>query len=71
MTRCASRGPSFWATPATTAMQRISDQRLTFRQQTRRAGENEALVSGEVDIVAMDQNGTLKELPPIFGQGQS
>lgn len=52
-----------------TSMQRMSDYRLTFRQQIRRAGEDEALVRGEVDIVAIDQNGTLKELPPIFGQG--
>jgi acyl-CoA thioesterase FadM len=50
-------------------MQRMSDYRLTFRQQIRRAGEHEALVSGKVDIVAIGQNGTLKELPPIFGQG--
>lgn len=54
-----------------TSMQRMSDYRLTFRQQIRRSGEDEALVSGEVDVVAIDQNGTLKELPPIFGPGQS
>jgi acyl-CoA thioester hydrolase len=49
-----------------TSMQRTSEYRLIFRQQIRRRGENEALVSGEVDVVAIDQDGTLKELPAIF-----
>jgi tol-pal system-associated acyl-CoA thioesterase len=49
-----------------TSMQRVSEYRLTFRQQVRRRGEVEALVSGEVDVVAIDQNGTLKELPAYF-----
>jgi acyl-CoA thioester hydrolase len=49
-----------------TSMQRASEYRLIFRQQIRRLGEDEALVSGEVDVVAIDQNGTLKELPPYF-----
>ena len=51
-----------------TSMLRASDYRLTFRQQVRRQGETEPLVSGEVDIVAIDQNGTLRELPAFFGQ---
>jgi acyl-CoA thioester hydrolase len=50
-----------------TSMQRASDYRLTFRQQIRRKGEDGTLVSGEVDVVAIDQDGTLKELPAIFG----
>jgi acyl-CoA thioesterase FadM len=47
-------------------MQRTSGYRLTFRQQIRRKGEDSLLVSGEVDVVAIDQNGTLIELPPMF-----
>jgi acyl-CoA thioester hydrolase len=49
-----------------TSMMRTSEYRLSFRQQIRRRGENEALVSGEVDVVAIDQDGTLKQLPAIF-----
>ena len=49
-----------------TSMLRASEYRLTFRQQIRRRGEDEALVSGEVDVVAIDQNGTLQEMPAIF-----
>ena len=50
-----------------TSMLRASEYRITFRQQIRRHGEDEALVSGEVDVVAIDQNGTLQELPAFFG----
>jgi tol-pal system-associated acyl-CoA thioesterase len=49
-----------------TSMQRASEYRLTFRQQIRRRGDDEALVTGEVDVVAIDREGTLKELPAIF-----
>jgi tol-pal system-associated acyl-CoA thioesterase len=49
-----------------TSMLRASEYRLTFRQQVKRRGEDEALVSGEVDVVAIDQDGTLKELPAVF-----
>ena len=49
-----------------TSMLYASEYRLTFRQQIRRRGEAEALVSGEVDIVAIGPDGTLKELPPVF-----
>jgi acyl-CoA thioester hydrolase len=49
-----------------TSMLRASEYRLTFRQQIRRRGEDEALVTGEVDVVAIDQDGTLKELPAFF-----
>lgn len=52
-----------------TSMARTSEYRLSFRQQVRRKGEEEALVSGEVDVVAIGQDGSLKELPPIFGDG--
>jgi acyl-CoA thioester hydrolase len=49
-----------------TSMQRASEYRLSFRQQINRRGEEEALVSGDIDVVAIDQDGTLKELPSIF-----
>jgi acyl-CoA thioester hydrolase len=49
-----------------TTMRRASEYRLVFRQQVRRRGEDEPLVSGEVDVVTIDQDGTLKELPAIF-----
>ncbi len=48
------------------SMQKASDYRLTFRQQIRLRGEDTVLVSGEVDVVALDQAGTLVELPAIF-----
>jgi acyl-CoA thioester hydrolase len=51
-----------------TEMQHASEYRLTFKQQVKRRGESDALVSGEVDVVAIDQNGTLKELPPYLNQ---
>jgi tol-pal system-associated acyl-CoA thioesterase len=51
-----------------TSMLRASEYRVTFRQQIRRRGDTDALVSGEVDIVAIDQEGTLKELPAFFSQ---
>ena len=51
-----------------TSMLRASEYRLTFRQQIRRRGEDEPLVSGEVDVVAIDQAGTLIELPAVFSQ---
>lgn len=49
-----------------TSMHRASEYRLSFKQLIRRRGEDEALVSGEVDVVAIGQDGTLKELPAIF-----
>ena len=51
-----------------TSMHRASEYRVTFRQQVRRRGEDEALVSGEVDVVAIGQDGTLKELPAFLNQ---
>jgi acyl-CoA thioester hydrolase len=51
-----------------TSMLRASEYRLTFRQQVRRRGEDEPLVSGEVDVVAIGQDGTLKELPAFFSR---
>ena len=50
-----------------TSMLRASEYRLTFRQQIRRPGEEDPLVSGEIDVVAIGQDGTLKEMPSIFG----
>src|SRR5512138_3667406 len=45
-----------------TSMLRASEYRLTFRQQIRRPGEDDPLVSGEVDVVAIGQDGSLREL---------
>jgi acyl-CoA thioester hydrolase len=69
-TRIKFRRPAFLGDriEVLTSVQRMSDYRLTFRQQIRRRGEEAALVSGEVDVVAIDQNGTLKELPAVFGR---
>jgi tol-pal system-associated acyl-CoA thioesterase len=53
-----------------TSMLRASDYRLTFRQQVRHRGEDEALVRGEVDVVAVNQDGTLRELPAFFSQAR-
>ncbi len=49
-----------------TSMQRVSEYRLTYRQEIRRKGEDTALVSGEIDVVAIDEDDTLVALPPIF-----
>jgi acyl-CoA thioester hydrolase len=49
-----------------TSMLNSSEYRLTFKQQVRRTGEVDPLVSGEIDVVAIDQDGNLKELPPMF-----
>ncbi len=51
-----------------TSMHRASEYRTTFRQQVRRRGETEALVSGDVDVVAIGQDGALKELPSYLNQ---
>jgi len=50
----------------TTSMERSSEYRMVFHQQIRRKGESVILVSAEVDIVAIDKAGILKELPSIF-----
>ena len=55
----------------TTVMERSSEYRLIFKQEIRRKGETEILVSGETDIVAIDENGNLKELPAFFNQSIS
>ena len=44
-------------------MQRASDYRLTFHQEARRAGEATALASAEVDVVCIDRQGKLVEIP--------
>lgn len=51
-----------------TSTLRSSEYRLTFKQQVRRRGEEEPLVSGEIDIVAIGPDGSLKELPPFFNE---
>jgi len=67
-TRIKFRRPAFLGDriEVLTSTLRASEFRLTFRQQIRRRGEDEALVSGETDIVAVDRNGNLTELPAIF-----
>ena len=50
----------------TTSMERSSEYRLIFHQEIRRKDETEILVSADVDIVAIDEAGTLKGLPAIF-----
>lgn len=49
-----------------TSMRRESEYRLNFKQKIRRKGEDEDLVAGDVEIVTIDQNGNLRELPAVF-----
>jgi acyl-CoA thioester hydrolase len=67
-TRIKFRRPAFLGDrlEVLTSMVRASEYRLTFHQQVRRCGEIEALVSGEVDVVAINTDGALQELPAIF-----
>ena len=67
-TRVRFRRPAFLGDliEVTTSMERVSEYRLIFRQRIRRDGETDILVSAETDIVAIDEAGTLKELPAIF-----
>jgi acyl-CoA thioester hydrolase len=67
-TRIKFRRPAFLGErlEVLTSMLRASEYRLTFQQQVRRRGETDALVSGEVDVVAIDKEGALQELPAIF-----
>jgi len=51
-----------------TSMITESDYRLNFRQKIRRKGENEDLVIGEIYVVAIDRDGTLRELPAFFNR---
>lgn len=51
-----------------TSMQRASEFRTTFRQQILRRGEEEPLVSGEIDVVAIGRDGALKELPAYLNR---
>ncbi len=53
-----------------TSMLRASEYRLTFKQQVKRKGEDDPLVAGEVDVVAIGPDGALKELPDFFSQAQ-
>ncbi len=46
-----------------TQVQRSSAYRITFRQEAVKAGEATALVSAEVDVVSLDEQGRLQELP--------
>jgi len=50
----------------TTSMERSSEYRMVFKQQIRRKGETDILVSAETDIVAIDESGSLKALPTFF-----
>ncbi len=69
-TRVKFRRPAFLGDriEVLTSMQRVSEYRLTYRQEIRRKGEDTALVSGEIDVVAINEDGTLVELPPIFAR---
>jgi acyl-CoA thioester hydrolase len=49
-----------------TQVQRSSGYRLTFRQEATKAGEAQALVTAEVEVVSLDPNGDLLELPPAL-----
>lgn len=52
-----------------TGTRRASEYRITFQQQIRRSGEEDPLVSGEIDVVAIDRDGNLKELPEYLCRG--
>jgi len=67
-TRVRFRRPAFLGEriEVMTSMERSSEYRMIFRQQIRRKGETEILVSAETDIVAIDEKGILRELPAIF-----
>ncbi len=67
-TRIKFRQPAFLGDriEVLTSMQRVSEYRLTFRQKIRRKGEDPVLVSGEIDVVAIDKGGSLVELPPFI-----
>jgi acyl-CoA thioester hydrolase len=43
--------------------QRASDYRVTFHQSAHRPGESSPLVSAEVQVVCVDPEGNLKDLP--------
>lgn len=47
-----------------TSCRRSSDYRLSFEQQILRAGEQAPLVKAEVQVVCIDREGKLTELPP-------
>ncbi len=47
-----------------TLVERPSPYRMTFRQQATKTGEAAALVTAEVDVVALDAQGNILELPP-------
>ena len=47
----------------TTEFEKASDYRLTFEQQIRPSGQDELLVSAQVQVVCVDKEGNLVELP--------
>ena len=47
-------------------LQRSSGYRITFRQEAMRAGESQALVTAEVEVVSLNDSGKLLELPPAL-----
>lgn len=49
-----------------TRVRRSSGYRITFQQQATKAGESTALVSAEVEVVCLDGQGKLQELPPTL-----
>ncbi len=46
-----------------TEVQRSSGYRITFRQEATKVGDSGALVTADVDVVSLDAQGTLQELP--------
>ncbi len=44
-------------------LQRSSGYRITFRQEVAQAGDSQALVTAEVEVVSLDERGKLLELP--------
>ncbi len=49
-----------------THVERSSGYRVTFRQEAREAGGATALASADVDVVSLDADGNLQELPPTL-----
>jgi len=47
-----------------TRVERSSGYRVTFHQEAARAGDATTLAAADVDVVALDANGKLQELPP-------
>jgi acyl-CoA thioester hydrolase len=49
-----------------TRVERSSAYRITFRQEATREGDPGTLVGADVDVVSLDAQGNLQELPPTL-----